>query len=166
MQLTARETNVPEGGTITLAFSGAGQMEIHPPSAAAFLLPLGRARLVALQPANNISFIDLPAGKHYFQVRAMDRNGNIDPNPARLEFAVILPWYKESRLVLIMLAGLAAGALLRRAGVQPPPAIAPQLRRGGKEGRRAHARAGNRQPRVAAQPEDERPGHARRRHRP
>ena len=41
-------------------------------------------------------------------MRAIDRNGNIDPNPPRLEFAVILPWYKESRLVLIMLAGLAA----------------------------------------------------------
>ena len=25
----------------------------------------------------------------------MDRNCNIDPNPARLEFAVVLPWYKE-----------------------------------------------------------------------
>ena len=37
------------------------------------------------------AFIDLPPGKHYFDVRAMDRNGNIDPNPTRLEFAVILP---------------------------------------------------------------------------
>ena len=85
-----------------------GQMELHPPPAAALLPPVGRARLVALRAGNNIAFIDLPAGKHYFQVRAMDRNGNVDPNPARLEFAVILPWYKESRLVLIMLAGLAA----------------------------------------------------------
>ena len=37
----------------------------------------------------------------------MDRNCNIDPTPARLEFVVVLPWYKESRLVLIACAGLA-----------------------------------------------------------
>jgi signal transduction histidine kinase len=37
----------------------------------------------------------------------MDRNCNIDPFPARLEFVVVLPWYKESRLVLIAFAGLA-----------------------------------------------------------
>jgi hypothetical protein len=43
--------------------------------------------------------------KHYFQVRAMDRNGNIDPNPARREFVVSPAWYKETRLVLISSTG-------------------------------------------------------------
>ena len=37
----------------------------------------------------------------------MDRNGNIDPKPALVEFVVTLPWYKEIRLVLIALAGAA-----------------------------------------------------------
>src|SRR5437899_7939755 len=36
----------------------------------------------------------------------MDRSGNVDPVPVQLEFAVILPWYKETRLVLISIAGL------------------------------------------------------------
>jgi len=56
---------------------------------------------------STVPFTDLPPGKHYFQVRAMDRNGNVDSKPARLEFAVALPWYKETRLLLIALAGLA-----------------------------------------------------------
>ena len=38
----------------------------------------------------------------------MDRNGNVEPTPAQLEFAVALPWYKETRLVLISFAGLVA----------------------------------------------------------
>jgi signal transduction histidine kinase len=37
----------------------------------------------------------------------MDRNGNIDPKPALVEFVVTLPWYREIRLVLIALAGAA-----------------------------------------------------------
>jgi signal transduction histidine kinase len=40
----------------------------------------------------------------------MDRNWNIDPIPTLLEFAVPLPWYEETRLVLIAALG-AAGAL-------------------------------------------------------
>jgi signal transduction histidine kinase len=37
----------------------------------------------------------------------MDRNCNIDPRPARVEFLVVLPWYKETRLVSIGFAGAA-----------------------------------------------------------
>ncbi len=37
----------------------------------------------------------------------MDRSGNVDPKPASLEFAVIVPWYKETRLVLISFTGMA-----------------------------------------------------------
>jgi signal transduction histidine kinase len=37
----------------------------------------------------------------------MDRNCNIDPNPPHFDFAIVLPWYKESRLLGIALAGLA-----------------------------------------------------------
>ena len=38
----------------------------------------------------------------------MDRNGNIDPSPAQLEFSIVLPWYREGRLVLIACTGAAA----------------------------------------------------------
>jgi signal transduction histidine kinase len=46
-------------------------------------------------------FAELVPGKHYFQVRAADRNDNTTPRPARMEFAVILPWYREARSVWI-----------------------------------------------------------------
>jgi signal transduction histidine kinase len=53
-----------------------------------------------------VLFMDLEPGKHYFKVRAMDRNWNIDPEPALLEFEVPLPWFRETRLILISIAGL------------------------------------------------------------
>lgn len=104
---TAKEANVPEGATVTLAFNGQDKWNYTRRPRLLFSHRLDGGDWGPFQPANNIAFIDLPPGKHYFDVRAMDRNGNIDPNPARLEFAVILPWYKESRLVLIACAGLA-----------------------------------------------------------
>ncbi len=38
---------------------------------------------------------NLQPGKHTFEVRAMDRNWNVDPTPELWRFDVFLPWYKE-----------------------------------------------------------------------
>ena len=104
--LTDKEKNIPAGGAITLTFSAQDKWKYTPRQRLLFSCRLDGRDWSPFQEERSASFSDLPAGKHYFQVRAMDRNCNIDPSPARLEFVVILPWYKESRLVLIALAGL------------------------------------------------------------
>jgi signal transduction histidine kinase len=101
-----REKSVPESGTITIAFGGQDKWKFTPRSRLLYSYRLDEHEWSAFQEVNGISFTDLPAGKHYFLVRAMDRNCNIDPKPARLEFSVVLPWYRETRLVLIAFAGL------------------------------------------------------------
>jgi signal transduction histidine kinase/CheY-like chemotaxis protein/ligand-binding sensor domain-containing protein len=35
----------------------------------------------------------LKKGGHHFEVRAMDRNGNVSPQPASFDFSVVPPWY-------------------------------------------------------------------------
>ena len=105
--LTGREKNIPAGGTITLTFSGEDKWKYTSRQRLLYSCRLDGRDWSPFQEERSVSFTDLPAGKHYFQVRAMDRNCNIDPTPARLEFVVVLPWYKESRLVLIAFAGLA-----------------------------------------------------------
>jgi signal transduction histidine kinase/ligand-binding sensor domain-containing protein len=105
--LTGSEKNIPAGGTITLTFSAMDRWKYTPRQRLLFSCRLDGRDWSPFQEDRSVSFTDLPAGKHYFQVRAMDRNCNIDPSPAHWEFVVILPWYKESRLVLIAFAGLA-----------------------------------------------------------
>jgi signal transduction histidine kinase/ActR/RegA family two-component response regulator len=41
------------------------------------------------------SFRGLKPGKHSFEARAMDRNGNIDPHPAVFGFSVLRAWYAQ-----------------------------------------------------------------------
>src|SRR5260370_42136083 len=53
------------------------------------------------------SFRDMAAGKHYLQVWSMDRNWNVDPKFALVVLNAAVPWYRESRLLLIASAGLA-----------------------------------------------------------
>jgi signal transduction histidine kinase/ligand-binding sensor domain-containing protein len=101
-----KERKIREGGTVTVNFFGQDKWKYCPRDRLLFSYKLDGGEWSAFQELTTASFTDLPAGKHYFQVRAMDRNCNIDPKPAQLEFAIIAPWYKEKRLVLISLAGL------------------------------------------------------------
>ena len=100
--------NLPEGGTISLIFSGEDKWKYTPRERLLYSYRLDVRDWSPFQEDNKVSFPDLPAGKHYFQVRAMDRNGNTDQRAARVEFVVVPPWYKETRLVLISSAGALA----------------------------------------------------------
>jgi signal transduction histidine kinase len=101
------DSEIPQGGTITLRFGGEDKWKYTPRERLLYSYRLDERDWSAFADVNGVSFSDLPVGKHYFQVRAMDRNGNIERKPTQFEFAIILPWYEETRLVLIASAGLA-----------------------------------------------------------
>jgi signal transduction histidine kinase len=105
--LAEKEGDIPEGGTITLALVGGDKWRYTPYGRLLFSYRLDQHDWSPFVDANSVSYTDLTPGKHYFQVRAMDRNGNVSPTPAKLEFAVTLPWYQETRLLVITLLGLA-----------------------------------------------------------
>ena len=102
------EKGLPEGGTISLTFSGQDRWKYTPRERLLYSYRLDVRDWSGFSELNRVSFSDLPSGKHYFQVRAMDRNGNVDPHPARREFVVSPAWYKETRLVLIACSGALA----------------------------------------------------------
>src|SRR5581483_1752354 len=101
----APESSLTEGGTISLTFGGQDKWKYTPRERLLYSYRLDVRDWTPFQEMSRVSFSDLPAGKHYFQVRAMDRNGNIDLHGAHREFVVIGPWYHETRLVLISCAG-------------------------------------------------------------
>jgi signal transduction histidine kinase len=113
------DTRIREGNTITLVLSGQDKWRFTPRERLLFSWRLDERDWSVFQPSDSVSFTNLAAGGHYFQVRAMDRNGNIDPKPALLGFVVTTPWYKELRLVFIAFTGVAlalffAGLALNR----------------------------------------------------
>ncbi len=104
--LPGKGQRIPQGGTITLSFTAQDKWNYSPRQRLLYSCRLDGREWSAFQEERSVSFTDLPAGKHYFQVRAMDRNGNVDLAPSRLEFSVVPPWYRESRPVIIALLGL------------------------------------------------------------
>jgi signal transduction histidine kinase/streptogramin lyase len=104
--LPDRNNTVREGAIVNIAFSGADKWKYTPEDRLLYSYRLDGQDWSPYQEQRNVSFLDLLAGKHTFYVRSMDRNWNVDPKPAMLEFAVALPWYLETRLLLISAAGL------------------------------------------------------------
>jgi len=100
-----RELRVREGDTISFTFSGQDKWKFTSQDRLLYSCKLDYRDWSPFTEAHAFSFYNLPAGRHICQARTMDRNGNIDPRPAQVEFVVTLPWYREIRLVLIALAG-------------------------------------------------------------
>jgi signal transduction histidine kinase len=101
-----RDAKILEGGAINLAFRGQDKWRHTATDRLLFSCRLDEKEWSDFDLEPRTSLVDLTAGTHTFQVRAMDRNANISRNSARYEFAVALPWYKEPRLVIISTAGL------------------------------------------------------------
>jgi signal transduction histidine kinase len=94
---------------VTLVFGGRDRWDATPPERLLFSYRVDDGAWSAYSSDTTIVLSDLVPGTHRFEVRAMDRNWNEEPQPALLEFAVIVPWYQETRLVVITAAaGLVA----------------------------------------------------------
>ena len=94
------------GDVVTLRFRSRDKWKQTSSARLLFSYRLDEREWSPFQELNEISFVDLALGKHYFQVRSLDRAGNIDPKPARLEFTIVVPWYRETRLVIILAVAL------------------------------------------------------------
>ncbi len=117
------DNSFPENSPVTLTLGGRDKWKFTPASRLLYSYQLDSKDWSPYQEKNTAPLSQLPAGEHYFQVRCMDRNGNVDmKHPFAFTFTVVLPWYKEARLLLIsgtgaviiiLLAGLAINRHLR-----------------------------------------------------
>ncbi len=107
--------NIQEDAVITLHFRGRDKWDQTLPDFLLFSWRLDEHEWSAFQPETVVALSGLGLGRHVFQVRAIDHNGNVENPPAELEFNVVVPWYREVRLVgalaFALLASLFFGAL-------------------------------------------------------
>jgi signal transduction histidine kinase len=105
--LAQANNSAPEGSIVTVSFSAQDKWKYTDQDRLLYSYQLDGQDWSAYQEQRSASFLDLPAGKHFFYVRSMDRNWNMDPKPALLSFTITVPWYRESRLMFISSVGLA-----------------------------------------------------------
>jgi len=93
---------VPPSGQARLVFSAVDKWNFTQPERLFFSWRLDGGEWSAYQ-TNRLAWLSgLSYGSHSFEVRAMDVNFNSDPYPARFDFKVLLPWYRETGFLVIM----------------------------------------------------------------
>jgi ligand-binding sensor domain-containing protein len=103
---------VSPSGEARITFSGIDKWSQTPSGRLLFSCRLDGGVWSPFQDGGLATYHRLPAGTHRFEVRSMDRNGNIDPAGQSLEFAVLLPWHRQfGFLALLGAASLAIFAL-------------------------------------------------------
>ncbi|HXS67441.1 MAG TPA: two-component regulator propeller domain-containing protein, partial [Candidatus Polarisedimenticolia bacterium] len=103
---TPEGNSIPQSALVNFVFNGEDKWKYTPRNRLLYSYRLDQHEWSQFVDMNNASYPELPAGSHSLEVRAMDRNGNIEEQPAHMAFTIALPWYKETRLVLISFIGM------------------------------------------------------------
>ncbi len=106
-------------GEVRFVFTGTDRWHFTQRERLLYSFRLDQGAWSAFQEETIALFKGVSSGNHSFEVRAMDRNWNIDPTPARFEFKVLLPWYAEPGFIILLagtifLAGLLVTLHLQR----------------------------------------------------
>jgi len=91
---------------VTLAFHAIDKWRYTPAERLLFSYRFDEGQWSPYTNALSQSFANLRAGKHRVDVRAMDRNRNADPFFAFVEFSIVVPWYREPRVIGTLIVGL------------------------------------------------------------
>jgi signal transduction histidine kinase/ligand-binding sensor domain-containing protein/ActR/RegA family two-component response regulator len=106
-------SEAPPSGDIRIMFSGRDRWAYSPAERLLYSWRLDGGSWSPPEARAAVELQGLPAGSHRVEVRAADRNWNIDPTPATLDFTVLRPWYRESGfLAMGVLAAIALGTAI------------------------------------------------------
>ncbi len=89
------QRQTPPGGEVHLVFSGIDKWNYTSAERLLYSYRLDGGEWSPFQTEAITVLKGLKAQSHRFEVRAMDRNWNIDPSPANFGFSVLIPWYRE-----------------------------------------------------------------------
>jgi signal transduction histidine kinase/DNA-binding response OmpR family regulator len=108
------QKEVTSTGRANLDFSGMDKWKQTATERLLFSHRIDAGAWSAFTTARTAAFTGLHPGPHRLEVRAMDRNANIGPNPAAFDFTVVFPWYRQTGFLLLAGAGTLVIALLTR----------------------------------------------------
>ena len=119
LDLPGNPTEAPPSGDVRIVFAGRDRWQYTPPERLLYAWRLDGGRWSSPEALEAVPLERLTPGQHRIEVRALDRNWNVDPTPAARTFVVLLPWYRESGFLLVGVLGsmallLAAGSFIWR----------------------------------------------------
>lgn len=97
-----------------IVWHGIDPFEITPQKELTFSYRLGTDSWSPFSASNTLQLLNMKAGRYTFQVRARDRDGNIDLKPAQIRFRVLPPIWKQGWMIalLIVFSSVIIGLLI------------------------------------------------------
>jgi signal transduction histidine kinase len=108
-------TEAPPSGDVRIVFSGRDRWAYSLPERLLYSWRLDGGAWSPPEARAAVDFQRLPAGSHRVEVRAADRNWNLDPSPAAIDVLVLQPWYREPGFIAVGI--FAASALFAAVGL-------------------------------------------------
>ncbi len=96
-----------ESGEIRIVYDGVDKWNFTEPGRLLYSTRLDSGPWSPFSQQTLASFARLRSGRHQFQVRAMDRNGNIETKPAVFGFIVARPWHRQPVFLAFVVIGTA-----------------------------------------------------------
>jgi signal transduction histidine kinase/ligand-binding sensor domain-containing protein len=114
-----QEASATGEGSGVITIRARDRWQFTPDDRLVFAHRLDEGEWSAWSPEPVVRLRGLAQGRHRVEVRAMDRNWNVELNPPGFDFRVLVPWYRDRRVVLAGLLGLvltlaAAGVAVNR----------------------------------------------------
>jgi len=118
-EITLSLDRVSQPGNTTLAWTGADPWKATPEEEVQYSYRMDSGEWSPFSHEKNRVFLSLPSGGHTFEVRARDRDFNVDPTPAAIRFVVVppvwrQPWFIGLMAVLLGAIGLQTARVVRR----------------------------------------------------
>jgi signal transduction histidine kinase/CheY-like chemotaxis protein len=111
-------TEAPPDGDVNLAFHAVDRWKFTSPERMLFSYRVDGGPWSPFRTGGAAALRQLASGRHNFEVRAMDRNGNVGP-VVSFGFGVLFPWYRQTGFIVSAVSSvLVIGALLGFAYVQ------------------------------------------------
>jgi signal transduction histidine kinase/CheY-like chemotaxis protein len=104
-------------GDIRIRFWGTDKWRTTPADRLLYSYRVGSAAWSPFTPSGEIDLHHVAPGRHRIDVRAMDRQGNVEQKPDSFEFTMVPPWYRQNGFFAIALAAGAAILALMVAAV-------------------------------------------------
>jgi signal transduction histidine kinase/CheY-like chemotaxis protein len=109
---TTNSREAPPSGNFQIVFSGMDKWKQTPADRLLFSYRLDHGPWSPFRSETVASFRQASPGEHFFEVRAMDRNGNIDSHPVNFQLRVMNRWYLHSGFLLLSGFGLGTIVIL------------------------------------------------------
>jgi signal transduction histidine kinase/CheY-like chemotaxis protein/ligand-binding sensor domain-containing protein len=100
-------------GEVRIRFWATDKWRTTPTDRLLFSYRVGGGIWSPFAPSSEVDIHSVKPGRHMLEVRAMDRNGNVERKPDSFEFTMIPPWYRQNGfLIIAVMGGLAILCLL------------------------------------------------------